>query len=35
MKAGLAPGAWREGTEFLTFQAEVFSEAEFGGPTSA
>lgn len=35
MKAGLSPGAWRQGTEFLTFQAEVFGEAEFGGPTSA
>ncbi len=29
VKAGLPPDAWREGTEFLTFQAEVFSESEF------
>lgn len=25
-KAGLAPDAWREGAEFLTFQADVFGE---------
>ncbi len=28
-KAGLAPGDWRHGAEFHTFQAEVFDEAEF------
>jgi hypothetical protein len=28
-KAGLAPGSWREGAELLTFQAIVFSEADF------
>jgi AmmeMemoRadiSam system protein B/AmmeMemoRadiSam system protein A len=27
-KAGLPPGAWRDGASFLTFQAIVFSEAE-------
>jgi len=27
-KAGLPPDAWRNGAEFLTFQAEVFGEAD-------
>lgn len=27
-KAGLPPDAWRSGAEFLTFQAEVFGEAD-------
>jgi len=30
LKAGLPRGRWKEGTELLTFQAEVFSEADFG-----
>lgn len=29
-KAGLPADAWRSGAEFLTFQAEVFSEADAG-----
>lgn len=29
MKAGLSRGSWREGAEFFTFQAIVFSEKEF------
>ena len=29
LKAGLAPGSWREGAELLTFQAVVFGEADF------
>jgi AmmeMemoRadiSam system protein B/AmmeMemoRadiSam system protein A len=29
MKAGLPKGSWREGAEFFTFQAIVFSEKEF------
>ncbi len=29
-KAGLPAGSWREGAELYTFQAEVFSEGEFG-----
>jgi AMMECR1 domain-containing protein len=28
-KAGLPPGGWKEGAELLTFQAIVFSEADF------
>ncbi|MFH1080502.1 MAG: AmmeMemoRadiSam system protein B [Pseudomonadota bacterium] len=28
-KAGLLPGSWKEGAELLTFQAIVFSEADF------
>jgi len=28
-KAGLHPGSWKEGAELLTFQAIVFSEADF------
>ncbi len=28
-KAGLAKGAWKEGTTFMTFQATVFSEHDF------
>jgi AmmeMemoRadiSam system protein B/AmmeMemoRadiSam system protein A len=28
-KAGLLPGSWKEGSELLTFQAIVFSEADF------
>ncbi len=28
-KAGLPPGSWRRGAEFLTFQAEVFCESEY------
>jgi AmmeMemoRadiSam system protein B/AmmeMemoRadiSam system protein A len=28
LKAGLAPGAWRSGTSFSTFQAVVFSESD-------
>ncbi|HAK97229.1 MAG TPA: hypothetical protein DCM87_20125, partial [Planctomycetes bacterium] len=28
MKAGLAPGAWREGTRFWVFEAQVFGEDE-------
>ncbi|MFH1912288.1 MAG: AMMECR1 domain-containing protein, partial [Pseudomonadota bacterium] len=27
LKAGLPPGAWREGARFSTFQALVFGEA--------
>ena len=27
-KAGLPPDAWRQGAEFLVFQAEVFGEEE-------
>ena len=26
MKAGLSPGAWREGAEFLVFEAQVIQE---------
>ncbi len=29
LKAGLPAGSWRKGAQFLTFQAEVFSEADF------
>jgi AmmeMemoRadiSam system protein B/AmmeMemoRadiSam system protein A len=29
LKAGLARGSWKQGAELLTFQAEVFSEADF------
>ena len=29
LKAGLPRGGWKEGTELLTFQTEVFSEADF------
>jgi len=29
LKAGLPAGSWREGAQFLTFQAEVFSETDF------
>lgn len=29
LKAGLPAGSWRQGAQFLTFQAEVFSEADF------
>jgi len=28
MKAGLAAGCWKQGAQFLTYQAEVFSEKE-------
>jgi AMMECR1 domain-containing protein len=28
-KAGLPPGSWKEGAELLTFQADVFNEADF------
>jgi AmmeMemoRadiSam system protein A len=28
MKAGLPAGSWKHGTQFLTFQAEVFSEKD-------
>lgn len=28
-KAGLPPDGWKKGAEFLTFQAEVFSESDF------
>ena len=28
-KAGLPPGSWKEGAQLLTFQAIVFSEADF------
>lgn len=31
LKAGLDADAWREGASFETFQAEVFSEADFAG----
>ncbi|HUH66787.1 MAG TPA: AmmeMemoRadiSam system protein B [Syntrophales bacterium] len=31
-KAGLSKGSWREGTQFSTFQAVVFSEKEFNRP---
>ena len=27
LKAGLPPGAWKQGARFLVFQAEIFSEA--------
>jgi len=30
LKAGLPAGSWRKGAQFLTFQAEVFSETDFG-----
>ena len=29
LKAGLPAGSWKKGAQFLTFQAEVFSEADF------
>ena len=29
LKAGLLPGSWKQGAELLTFQAIVFSEADF------
>jgi AmmeMemoRadiSam system protein B/AmmeMemoRadiSam system protein A len=29
LKAGLPPGSWKEGAKLLTFQAVVFSEADF------
>ncbi len=29
LKAGLLPGSWKQGAEMLTFQAIVFSEADF------
>ena len=29
LKAGLPAGSWKQGAQFLTFQAEVFSEADF------
>lgn len=29
LKAGLPPGSWKEGAQLLTFQAVVFSEADF------
>jgi AMMECR1 domain-containing protein len=28
MKAGLPAGSWKQGAQFLTFQAEVFSETD-------
>ncbi len=34
-KAGLDPDAWRSGAELLTFQAEVFGEAEVPADTPA
>ncbi len=29
LKAGLPAGSWKQGTQFYTFQAEVFSESQF------
>lgn len=29
LKAGLSAGSWKKGAQFLTFQAEVFSETDF------
>jgi len=29
LKAGLPAGSWKKGAQFLTFQAEVFSETDF------
>ena len=28
-KAGLPPGSWKQGVQLSTFQAVVFSEADF------